>query len=73
MPEDLSAALPHLDRIAAAFGIPVLKKDGYEADDIIGTLAHRAEAEGFDEIFSAPDPRGGTIRVYAIDPPEGGS
>ncbi len=51
MPEDLSAALPHLDRIAKAFGIPVLKLDGYEADDIIGTLARRAEADGFDEIF----------------------
>jgi len=51
MPEDLSAALPHLDRIAEAFGIPVLKLDGYEADDIIGTLAHRADADGFDEIF----------------------
>ncbi|MDP4880158.1 MAG: hypothetical protein NWR36_09770, partial [Opitutales bacterium] len=51
MPEDLSAAMPHLSRIAEAFGIPVLKMDGYEADDIIGTLAHRAEADGFDEIF----------------------
>ena len=51
MPEDLSAALPHLDRIAEAFGIPVLKLDGYEADDIIGTLAHRADADCFDEIF----------------------
>jgi len=51
MPEDLSAALPHLDRIAKAFGLPVLKQDGYEADDIIGTLAHRAEANGFDEIY----------------------
>ena len=51
MPEDLRAAMPHLDRIAGGFGIPVLKLDGYEADDIIGTLAHRAEAEGFDEIF----------------------
>ena len=51
MPEDLAAAMPHLDRIAEAFGIPVLKLDGYEADDIIGTLAHRAEADGFDEIY----------------------
>lgn len=51
MPEDLRAAMPHLDRITTAFGIPVLKLDGYEADDIIGTLAHRAETEGFDEIF----------------------
>jgi DNA polymerase-1 len=51
MPEDLSAALPHLDRIAEAFAIPVIKLDGYEADDIIGTLAHRAEADGFDEVY----------------------
>lgn len=51
MPEDLAAALPHLDRIAKGFDIPVIKMDGYEADDIIGTLAKRAEADGFDEIF----------------------
>ncbi len=51
MPEDLSAAMPHLSRMAEAFGIPVLKLDGYEADDIIGTLARRAEADGFDEIY----------------------
>ncbi|MEC8332525.1 MAG: DNA polymerase I, partial [Verrucomicrobiota bacterium] len=51
MPEDLSAALPHLDRIAEAFGIPVLKLDGFEADDIIGTLARRAEADGFEKIY----------------------
>lgn len=51
MPEDLSAALPHLGRIAEAFGIPVIKRDGYEADDIIGTLAHRAADEGFDAVF----------------------
>jgi DNA polymerase-1 len=51
MPEDLAAALPHLSRVAEAFGIPVLKMDGYEADDIIGTLAHRAEADEFDEIY----------------------
>ncbi|HWB03096.1 MAG TPA: DNA polymerase I [Verrucomicrobiales bacterium] len=47
MPEDLSKALPHMKRIIEAFRIPVLEKDGYEADDIIGTLARRAEAEGF--------------------------
>jgi len=51
MPEDLADAMPHLSRVAEAFGIPVLKMDGYEADDIIGTLAHRAEADGFDEVY----------------------
>ena len=51
MPEDLAAALPYLNRITEGFGIPSLTLDGYEADDIIGTLAHRAEADKFDEIF----------------------
>jgi len=51
MPEDLADAMPHLPRIADAFGIPVMEKDGYEADDIIGTLAHRAVEHGFDEVF----------------------
>ena len=72
MPEDLAAAMPHLDRVAAAFGIPVLKLDGYEADDIIGTLAHRAEADGFDEIFMVtPDKDFGqlvTARVHMYRP-----
>ena len=51
MPEDLSAAIPYAKRIVAGFGIPVLLVDGYEADDIIGTLARRAEEHGFEEIF----------------------
>ena len=46
MPEDLSKAIPHVKRMMEAFRIPVLQLDGYEADDIIGTLAKRAEAEG---------------------------
>ena len=44
MPEDLAAAIPHVKRMAQAFRIPVIEKDGYEADDIIGTLAKRASA-----------------------------
>jgi 5'-3' exonuclease len=40
-PEDLSEALPRLDDLARGFNIPVLRQDGVEADDIIGTLAHR--------------------------------
>lgn len=51
MPEDLSIALPYIETIAEGFNIPIIKMDGYEADDIIGTLAHKAEAEGFDSIY----------------------
>ncbi|MBK1832064.1 DNA polymerase I [Verrucomicrobiaceae bacterium R5-34] len=46
MPEELAAAIPYVKQLCKAFGIPVLELDGYEADDIIGTLAHRADADG---------------------------
>lgn len=55
MPEDLSAALPHVRRMLDAFRVPVLECDGYEADDIIGTLARRAEKEGFQTYMVTPD------------------
>jgi DNA polymerase-1 len=46
IPEDLLASLPAIRQVAAAFNVPVLLAPGYEADDIIGTLAKRADAEG---------------------------
>ena len=55
MPEDLSAALPHVRRMIEAFNIPVLTCDGFEADDIIGTLVRRAEREGFESYMVTPD------------------
>jgi DNA polymerase-1 len=55
MPEDLSAALPHVRRMLEAFRVPLLECDGYEADDIIGTLARRAEKEGFETYMVTPD------------------
>lgn len=45
MPEELRTAIPHVKRLLEAFRIPVLTLDGYEADDIIGTLAKQAEAD----------------------------
>jgi DNA polymerase-1 len=55
MPEDLSQALPHVRRMIEAFRIPVLTCDGYEADDIIGTLVRRAEKQGFKSYMVTPD------------------
>jgi len=55
MPEDLVQALPHVRRMLEAFRIPVLICDGYEADDIIGTLVRRAEKEGFKSFMVTPD------------------
>jgi len=55
MPEELSAAIPYIFKLTEAFNIPVLKKDGYEADDIIGTLSKQAEAEDFTVFMVTPD------------------
>src|ERR1700677_1638652 len=55
MPEDLSAALPHVRRMIEAFNIPVITFDGFEADDIIGTLVRRAGKDSFESYMVTPD------------------
>src|SRR5467141_480239 len=55
MPEDLSLAMPHVGRMIEAFNIPILTCDGYEADDIIGTLAQKAARDGFVTYMVTPD------------------
>ena len=55
MPEELAAAIPHVKDLCRAFHIPVLEIDGFEADDIIGTLVKRAEPDGFESYMVTPD------------------
>jgi DNA polymerase-1 len=55
MPEDLSAALPYIFKVILGFNIPVITSDGFEADDIIGTLAKKAEAKGYQVYCMTPD------------------
>lgn len=55
MPEDLAASLPYIDRLIEAFRIPILRLPGFEADDIIGTLAHRGADAGFEVFMVSPD------------------
>ncbi len=55
MPEELAAAIPHVKALCRAFGIPVLVVDGFEADDIIGTLVKRAELDEFESFMVTPD------------------
>jgi DNA polymerase-1 len=55
MPEELSDAIPHVARMLEAFRIPRITCDGYEADDIIGTLVRRAGKEGFQSYMVTPD------------------
>jgi len=55
MPEDLSKALPYIFKLILGFNIPVITSDGYEADDIIGTLAKKAEKQGYQVYCMTPD------------------
>lgn len=54
-PEDIRYGVPKVKEIIRGFNIPVLEKDGYEADDIIGTLAKEAEKLGFEVFMMTPD------------------
>ncbi len=71
MPEDLAAALRRLPELIEAFRIPLITKDGYEADDIIGTLARRAAHEGWEVYMVTPDKDFGQLvdeRVFIFRP-----
>ena len=54
-PEDISAAVPDIKKIIEGFNIPVIAVDGFEADDVIGTLAKQAEAQGYEVFMVTPD------------------
>ena len=54
-PEDIRKAVPIIKTILQAMRIPVLEVAGFEADDVIGTLARKAEAEGFEVLMATPD------------------
>ena len=54
-PEAISLAVPYIQQILEAMHIPVVVKEGYEADDIIGTLAKQAEKEGYQVFMVTPD------------------
>ncbi|AMR27900.1 DNA polymerase I [Hymenobacter psoromatis] len=55
MPEDIGIAIPYIKQVVDAFRIPILLQAGFEADDVIGTLAQRAEAAGFEVFMMTPD------------------
>lgn len=76
MPEDLSDAIPNVFRIIEAFNIPVIKLPGYEADDLIGTIAKRAEKEDeFETYMVTPDKDFAQLvseHTFLFRPPRGG-
>lgn len=54
-PEDIRIAVPYIKELAEAYRIPVLEQPGYEADDVIGTLSHQAEEQGYRTFMVTPD------------------
>ena len=54
-PDDLQKNIPWIEEIVEAFDLPVIKRDGLEADDLIGALAKRAEADGHRAVIVSPD------------------
>lgn len=68
-PEDLLAAIPDIKRLIRGFNIPVLEVDGYEADDVIGTLSKKGAAAGYEVYMVTPDKDygqlvDGNIKIY---------
>ncbi|OWY22821.1 DNA polymerase I [Sphingobacteriales bacterium UPWRP_1] len=55
IPEDIVTSIPYIHSIVEAFKIPILQLDGYEADDIIGTIAKKAEKDGYTTYMVTPD------------------
>ena len=54
-PEDIKIAVPYIKRLLEAYHIPVIEVPGYEADDVIGTLARQAAEQGFTAFMMTPD------------------
>ncbi|HVG02846.1 MAG TPA: DNA polymerase, partial [Nitrospira sp.] len=55
MPQGMSAQIPYIHRVVEALALPVIRQEGYEADDLIGTLARKAEVESLDVAIVTSD------------------
>ena len=75
-PEAIKVAVPYIEKILNGLKIPVVVKEGYEADDLIGTLAKKAEKEDFTVYMVTPDKDFGQLvsdNIYMYKPGKGGS
>ncbi|HRH37784.1 MAG TPA: DNA polymerase, partial [Flavobacteriales bacterium] len=75
MPDDIRSNLTYIRRIIESMNIPILESDGYEADDVIGTLAKKAEKEGYITYMVTPDKDFGqlvTDKIIMYKPGRGG-
>lgn len=70
-PEDITVAIPYVKKLVEAMNIPLLILDGYEADDVIGTVAKQAAREGFEVYMMTPDKDYGQLveeHIYMYKP-----
>ena len=75
-PEDIKNSVPYIKEILDGFKIPVIEVSGYEADDVIGTLAKKAEQKGFDVFMVTPDKDFTQLiseNVFMLKPAKGGN
>jgi DNA polymerase-1 len=75
MPEDLRKSIPYIRKIIKAFNIPIIEKPGFEADDVIGTLAKEAEKQGFTTYMMTPDKDYAQLvsdNIFMFKPSKGG-
>ena len=75
-PEDITIAFPYIKSILKAFKIPIISVEGYEADDVIGTLAKQAEKEGYTVYMVTPDKDFGQLvseNIYLYRPSRQGN
>ena len=76
MPEDIQKSIPYIKEIIGAFNIPIIQKEGYEADDVIGTLAHKAKDHDFETYMMTPDKDYGQLLeegIYIYKPKRSGA
>jgi DNA polymerase I len=74
-PEDIKTAVPYIKKLVEGFNIPVIEVSGYEADDVIGTMAKQAEKEGFTVYMMTPDKDFAQLvsdRIFMYKPGRGG-
>ncbi len=75
-PEDIKSAVPYIKRLIEGFNIPVVEVAGFEADDVIGTMAKKADKEGFNVYMMTPDKDFAQLvsdRVFMYKPGRGGA
>lgn len=76
MPEDIRKSIPYIKQIIEGFNIPILQVEGFEADDVIGTLAKKAEKEGYTTYMMTPDKDYGQLvseKIFMFKPSRSGN